>query len=198
MSNINLLPWRQELKDRRKKTFAKIILTGVVIGFFVSGIIAALYSVQIEGQKNRNQTWRDEIRIVDAQIVEISKLKEYRQSLIDRMNAINILQQSRNYAVRLYSDLPTLVASGIYLTGMKVATGSVKVSGLAESNPRLSSMLRNIDNSKWLGNGAIAQTRAESKDGKKIVPTLPDGLYEFNMSFVIKGDTQNANNGGAK
>jgi type IV pilus assembly protein PilN len=71
---------------------------------------------------------------------------------------------------------------------------TVSVNGLTEANTRLSSMIRNIDNSKWLGNGSITQTKAESKDGKRILPTLPDGLYEFNMQFSILGDGNNAKN----
>jgi type IV pilus assembly protein PilN len=71
---------------------------------------------------------------------------------------------------------------------------TVSVNGLTEANTRLSSMIRNIDNSKWLGNGSITQTKAESKDGKRILPTLPDGLYEFNMQFNILGEGNNAKN----
>ena len=81
---------------------------------------------------------------------------------------------------------------------MKYDNRVVNLTGLAESNPRLSSMLRNIDNSQWLGGGSITQTKAEVRDGKKIIPTLPDGLYSFGMSFVVQDDQndQAADKGG--
>lgn len=199
MSNINLLPWRQELKDRKVQAFYKLLGTFAVIGLGVAALVWFFFDVQISTQNSRLQEWKSQIAIVDAQIAEIAKLKEHRQQLIDRMNAINTLQQSRNIPVHLYSDLPTLVASGIYLTDMNFANRQIRVNGLAESNPRLSSMLRNIDNAKWLGNGSISQTKAEVKDGKKVIPTLPDGLYEFNMAFnVMAEDGIQSNNGGKK
>jgi type IV pilus assembly protein PilN len=168
--------------------------------FFVAGaIIAILFffalDMQISRQNSRNSQWENEIKVVDQKIAEIEKLKQRRQELIDRMNAIDKLQQSRNIPVHLYSDLPTLVSSGVYLGYMNYDNRIVKVGGLAESNPRLSSMLRNIDNSQWLGNGSITQTKAEVRDGKKIIPTLPDGLYAFDMFFSVL-DTQN--NAGAQ
>lgn len=96
--------------------------------------------------------------------------------------------------MHLFSDLPTLVASGVYLNGLKFDNRVVGVKGLAESNPRVSSMLRNIENSKWLGQGAISQTKAEVRDGKKIVPTLPDGLYDFDMSFKVLDSNDSLSN----
>ena len=195
MSNINLLPWREVIKERQRKNFFKLMFI-----FFVAGaIIAILFffdlDMQISRQNSRNSQWENEIKVVDQKIAEIEKLKQRRQELIDRMNAIDKLQQSRNIPVHLYSDLPTLVSSGVYLGYMNYDNRIVKVGGLAESNPRLSSMLRNIDNSQWLGNGSITQTKAEVRDGKKIIPTLPDGLYAFDMFFSVL-DTQN--NAGAQ
>ena len=110
------------------------------------------------------------------------------------MKAIDTLQQNRNIAVHLFSDLPTLVASGVYLNGLKFDNRVVGVKGLADSNPRVSSMLRNIENSQWLGQGGISQTKAEVRDGKKIVPTLPDGLYDFDMSFKVLDSNDSLSN----
>ena len=166
MSNINLLPWREEIRERQKSSFFKLMLAFIGAGVLVSVCV---------------YLWFDEA--VNQKIAEIEKLKERRQQLIDRMNAIDKLQQSRNIPVHLYSDLPTLVSSGVYLASMKYDNRVVNLTGLAESNPRLSSMLRNIDNSQWLGGGSITQTKAEVRDGKKIIPTLPDGLYSFGMSY---------------
>ena len=196
MSNINLLPWREEIRERQKSSFYKLMLTFVGAGVLVSVCVYLWFDYMIGTQETRNQAWNSEA--VNQKIAEIEKLKERRQQLIDRMNAIDKLQQSRNIPVHLYSDLPTLVSSGVYLASMKYDNRVVNLTGLAESNPRLSSMLRNIDNSQWLGGGSITQTKAEVRDGKKIIPTLPDGLYSFGMSFVVQDDQndQAADKGG--
>lgn len=174
------------------------MLTFVGAGVLVSVCVYLWFDYMIGTQETRNQAWNREIEAVNQKIAEIEKLKERRQQLIDRMNAIDKLQQSRNIPVHLYSDLPTLVSSGVYLASMKYDNRVVNLTGLAESNPRLSSMLRNIDNSQWLGGGSITQTKAEVRDGKKIIPTLPDGLYSFGMSFVVQDDQndQAADKGG--
>ncbi len=185
MSNINLLPWRQELRDRQRNTYYKV-LTSVVL--LAAGIVILVYLGfdYLKNQEAEKATYlRGEIAKVDRELTEIAALKQKKQELIDRMNAIDSLQQSRNIAVHLYSDLPTLTATGLYLNSMSFSGGVVNIKGLAESNPRVSSMLRNVDNSKWLGNSSIVQTKAEVRDGKKVVPTLPDGLYEFDMKFSI-------------
>lgn len=185
MSNINLLGWREELIERQKKAFISAVVVSIIIGAVVVGAVWAFLSIWQENQQSRNSYLTVEIAKVDQEIAEIAKLKEKRQNLINRMNAIDTLQQNRNIAVHLFSDLPSLVASGVYLNSLSFKNRVVGVKGLAESNPRVSSMLRNVDNSKWLGQGTITQTKAEVKDGKKIVPTLPDGLYDFDVAFRV-------------
>ncbi|WP_406545951.1 PilN domain-containing protein [Succinimonas sp.] len=201
MSNINLLPWRQQLKKKSKDAFIKIL-----VGFFLVGVSIVVLgylwlSFEINTQQGRNKEFKEQIAQLDQQIAEIAKLKERRQELIDRMKAIETLQQNRNIAVHLFSDLPTLVASGVYLDSMKFDQRTAQVKGMAESNPRVSSMLRNIDNSKWLGQSNITETKAEMQNGQRKLPTLPDGLYNFVMSFKVVDSTDalNAgNNGGTK
>ena len=192
MSNINLLPWREVIKERQRKNFFKLMFIFFVAGAIIAILFFFALDMQISRQNSRNSQWENEIKVVDQKIAEIEKLKQRRQELIDRMNAIDKLQQSRNIPVHLYSDLPTLVSSGVYLGYMNYDNRIVKLGGLAESNPRLSSMLRNIDNSQWLGNGTITQTKAEVRDGKKIIPTLPDGLYAFDMLFSVLDSQNNA------
>ncbi len=197
MSNINLLDWRQELIARQKKTFINYLIFSAILGALVCAAAYFTFEGLKDAQTSKNQFLTTEIKKVEEQIREIEKLKQYRQSLIDRMNAIDTLQQNRNIAVHLFSDLPNLTATGLYLNNMNFKDRVVGIKGLAESNPRVSSMLRNIENSKWLGQGAIGQTKAEVKDGKKIVPTLPDGLYDFDMSFRVL-NSADANNADAK
>jgi type IV pilus assembly protein PilN len=195
MSNINLLPWRQELRDRARSAYYKVLIITGLIGLAI--VICSAFGLdQLKNNEDAKATFlKSEISSVERELQEIKKLKEKKQELIDRMNAIDSLQQSRNIAVHLYSDLPTLTSTGLYLKSMDYKNRTISVRGLAESNPRVSSMLRNVDNSKWLGNSVIVQTKAEVRDGKKVVPTLPDGLYEFEMKFSVT-DSSNSQKGG--
>jgi type IV pilus assembly protein PilN len=195
MSNINLLPWRQQLKKKSKDAFFKIITAFVLIALVVAAAGYFYLEFAISTQNHRNSEFEQQIAQLDQQIAEIAKLKERRQELIDRMKAIETLQQNRNIAVHLFSDLPTLVASGVYLDSMKFDQRTAQVKGMAESNPRVSSMLRNIDNSKWLGQSNITETKAEMQNGQRKLPTLPDGLYNFVMSFKVVDSTDALNAG---
>lgn len=197
MSNINLLPWRQQLKKKSKDAFFRIIVAFILIAFAVVAAVYFYLEFAISTQNHRNEEFKQQIAQLDKQIAEIAKLQERRQELIDRMKAIETLQQNRNIAVHLFSDLPTLVASGVYLDSMKFDQRTAQVKGMAESNPRVSSMLRNIDNSKWLGQSNITETKAEMQNGQRKLPTLPDGLYNFVMSFKVV-DSKDALNAGNK
>jgi type IV pilus assembly protein PilN len=197
MSNINLLPWRQQLKKKSKDAFIKILVAFILVGVSIVVLGYLWLSFEINTQQGRNKEFKEQIAQLDQQIAEIAKLKERRQELIDRMKAIETLQQNRNIAVHLFSDLPTLVASGVYLDSMKFDQRTAQVKGMAESNPRVSSMLRNIDNSKWLGQSNITETKAEMQNGQRKLPTLPDGLYNFVMSFKVV-DSKDALNAGNK
>jgi type IV pilus assembly protein PilN len=195
MSNINLLPWRQQLKKKSKDAFIKILVAFILVGVSIVVLGYLWLSFEIKTQQDRNKEFKEQIAQLDQQIAEIAKLKERRQELIDRMKAIETLQQNRNIAVHLFSDLPTLVASGVYLDSMKFDQRTAQVKGMAESNPRVSSMLRNIDNSKWLGQSNITETKAEMQNGQRKLPTLPDGLYNFVMSFKVVDSTDALNAG---
>lgn len=195
MSNINLLPWRQQLKKKSKDAFIKILVAFILVGVSIVVLGYLWLSFEISTQQGRNKEFKEQIAQLDQQIAEIAKLKERRQELIDRMKAIETLQQNRNIAVHLFSDLPTLVASGVYLDSMKFDQRTAQVKGMAESNPRVSSMLRNIDNSKWLGQSNITETKAEMQNGQRKLPTLPDGLYNFVMSFKVVDSTDALNAG---
>lgn len=189
MSNINLLPWRQQLRERQRNSFFKLIVLFFVIGLIGSVAVYCAFSFQINRQNSRNNELQTEIAKVDEQIKEISALQARIDELNRRMQAIDTLQHNRNIVVHLFSDLPSLVSSGVYLKSMDFNDHIISVHGLAESNPRVSSMLRNIDNSQWLGNGSISQTKADSRDGQKLIPTLPDGLYQFDMAFGVIGES---------
>ena len=137
MSNINLLPWRESAKERQKQGF--FILLGVAC-LIAAGIVFAVnqyFNHQISAQNQRNQFLQHEIAILDTQIGQINEIKAQKLSLVNRMKLIDTLQQSRNVSVRLFNDLPVVIANGVYLQSVNVNQSQIDAVGKAEAYNRV-------------------------------------------------------------
>jgi type IV pilus assembly protein PilN len=150
MPRINLLPWRAEQRQQRKKEFL-IALAGTLV---VAVGVVYLSKITVEGwtraQNGRNEILRDEIAELDKQIEEIEGLESQRQRLLARMQVITQLQRSRPEVVHLFDELVNAIPEGVNLTEV-VQTGSrIELSGEAQSSTRVSALMRNIDGSEWL------------------------------------------------
>jgi type IV pilus assembly protein PilN len=170
MVNINLLPWREELRAQRKREFGMMALLAVlVVGAGLFGWHQYNESL-IEYQKQRNAFLEGEIAKVNKQIKEIRGLEKTRKQLIARMKVVADLQSQRPLVVHLFDELVTTLPSGVYLTSMQQRGHTITVTGHAESNARVSAYMRNIDASPWL---AKPQLRIiEQKAGKDSSPTF--------------------------
>ena len=177
MSNINLLPWRESAKERQKQGF--FILLGVAC-LIAAGLVFAVnqyFNHQISAQNQRNQFLQHEIAILDTQIGQINEIKAQKQSLVNRMKLIDTLQQSRNVSVRLFNDLPVVIANGVYLQSVNVNQSQIDTVGKAEAYNRVASTMRLIDGSGWLGQTAINSIFANDTAFMK--------LSEFSMQFNV-------------
>ncbi|MFC3914770.1 PilN domain-containing protein [Pseudaeromonas sharmana] len=181
MSNINLLPWREVAKQRQKNIFLAMLGITVLLSCGVVLLVNLFFNQAIKHQEERNQFLQSEIVLLDARIGQINKLKARRQELIDRMKLIDQLQQSRNQVVHLYSDLPKLVASGVYLDSLGLIDGRIDMVGKTEAHSRVASMMRMIDKSGWLGQTNISSIFATPQP--EGVPSF--ALSEFSMMFRI-------------
>ena len=166
MARINLLPWREEKRKQRQVQFN--IFMGMV-GAGGALTVLALYGAMntaISNQNDRNKFLNDQIAYVDRQIDQIKDLQERKQNLLARMTIIQQLQQSRPTEVHLFDQLVRTLPPGIYLTSMTQSGDNLTILGNAESSARVSTYLRNIDASPWLGepNLQIVQKDA-SKSG---------------------------------
>ncbi len=183
MSNINLLPWREASKRRQKRLFLGVLGIAAVLALSLVLLVDFIYKKAAENQERRNQYLQGEITQLDARIVEINKLKKRRSDLIERMQLIDRLQQSRNQAVHLYNDLPALVTTGVYLDSLAVKAGQVDVVGRTEAHSRVASMVRLIDKSGWLGQTSISSIFATAGADKDKGQTI--ALSQFSMMFKI-------------
>jgi len=146
---INLLPWREERREEKKKEFLNVLL-GVV--FIAGGLILAVdrfYSSEIDDQLSRNKYLEAKIVLLEERIDEIKLLQSKRNQLLSRMKVIQELQGNRPIIVRLFDELAKQLADRVFFTEMKVAGPKIEVQGIAESNNRISNQLRNFSDSPW-------------------------------------------------
>ena len=155
MPKINLLPWREELREKRKKDFLVALLGAVLFGGLV--VYGSKLTVQswISGQNARNGVLKDEIAKLDKQIEQISGLETQKKRLIARMQIIDQLQRSRPEVVHLFDELVNTLPEGVYLTQVKQTGDRIEIRGQAQSSTRVSALMRNIDKSEWLKNPSL-------------------------------------------
>ena len=150
MTQINLLPWREELRQEQKKQFAVMAVMTCVLAAAIVALIHFQMQAKIDYQLSRNSFLTAEIAKVDEEIKEISELQKVRRSLIERMEVIQDLQGSRPSIVHLFTEIVSTVPNGVYLKTLTQAGGNLLINGEAESNARVSTYMRNLSASEWL------------------------------------------------
>lgn len=151
MARINLLPWREEKRRLRQRQFTVVLIVVGVTSAFVSGLIYLGYDGAIANQNARNQYLSDQIKLMDDKIAQIKDLQERKQRLLARMQIIEQLQASRPVEVHLFDQLVKTLPAGVYLTSVVQNGENLTLTGEAESSARVSTYLRNIDASLWIG-----------------------------------------------
>lgn len=151
MARINLLPWREEKRRLRQRQFITVAIVVGVASAFISGLIYLGYDGAIANQNARNQYLTDQIKLMDDKIAQIKDLQEKKQRLLARMQIIEQLQASRPIEVHLFDQLVKTLPAGVYLTAVVQNGDNLTINGEAESSARVSTYLRNIDSSPWLG-----------------------------------------------
>ncbi|UTW09548.1 type 4a pilus biogenesis protein PilN [Pseudomonas benzenivorans] len=160
MARINLLPWREQLREERKQRFL-VALGGVLVVAAGAVFLGDQYlNGAIEQQNSRNEFVRKEIAVLDARIKEISELKTRREQLLERMKIIQDLQGNRPIIGRVFDQLVRTLPDGVYFTGLKLTGKSIAILGAAESNNRVSNLMRNLDSSEWLESPNLTEVKA--------------------------------------
>jgi type IV pilus assembly protein PilN len=150
MPRINLLPWRSELRQRRKKEFLVALAGGVVLAFGVVYLSKLTVQGWTRAQQGRNEILRNEIVELDKQIKEIENLETQRSRLVARMQVISQLQRARPEVVHLFDELVNAVPEGVNFTQVVQQGNRIELTGSAQSSTRVSALMRNIDASEWL------------------------------------------------
>ena len=148
---INLLPHREAARKRRREAFFAALGASAIAGGVVAGAIFVWYAAQISNQQSKNLVLQTEIKRLEAQIKDIATLQQEIAALRARQQAVEDLQADRNMPVHLLNELVAQLPDGVYVTSMKQDNQTVTLQGMAQSNERVSELLRNLgNNSPWL------------------------------------------------
>ncbi len=185
MAKINLLPWREELRNKKKKDFINAIFLAVL----VTGLILGLTHMYIDGEKSyqdtRNEMLQKEIAILDEKIVAIKSIEEKKAKLLAKIDLITKLQTSRPEIVHLFDEIPRVTPDGIFISKFMQLGNGVTFEGKSESNARVSAFMKGIEASMWL------------TDPKLDVIRTPDKNEKGQLSdFVLKAKQAAKNNAG--
>lgn len=158
---INLLPHREAARKRRREAFNAAMLASALAGLLIAGAIYWWFDLMIENQQGRNEFLRGQIKVVETQIKEIANIEEEITALRARQKAVEDLQADRNLPVHMLSELVTQLPDGVYVTSLRQVDQVVTMQGMAQSNERISEMLRNLsDNTPWFSKPDLVEILA--------------------------------------
>ncbi len=178
MAQINLLPWREERRQELKKQFLISLVFVLATGAGLVLLADRIVNGQIDNQNARNQYLTENIKVLDKQVAEIRDLQKRRNQLLDRMRVIQELQGNRPIIVRVLDQLVRTVPDGVFYTNLSTKGKTISISGIAESNNRVSSLMRRLDASDWLANPNLDKVRA--------APQYGDQATTFNLTVKLQ------------
>jgi type IV pilus assembly protein PilN len=160
MIRINLLPHREERRKQQQQQFIILLVGGFVIGTAVWFVVRSYLDEQFETQRARNQYLQAEIVKLDKQIAEIQKLKEQTAALLARKRVVETLQSNRSEVVHLLDQLVRQLPDGVYLKAVRQTGTRVTITGLTESQARVSTLMRNLESSPNLESPGLVEIKA--------------------------------------
>lgn len=171
MPRINLLPWREAERKRKRQEFGAALLLAVVVAAVIGFGVRIQMQSAIDSQLERNAYLKQEIAELDKQITEILDLEAKKQRLIARMQVIEQLERSRPEIVHVFDQLVRTLPEGVHLTSVKQTNRRIQIRGVAQSSTRVASYMRNIDASEWLAEPSldILQTKGSGDGGSDFV-----------------------------
>jgi type IV pilus assembly protein PilN len=189
MVRINLLPHREQKRQARQRQFVSLVVGLGVLALAVVGLGHVVIAERIENQNSRNALLKGEIAKLDEQIKEIDRLRDQTQALLARKQVVETLQANRTEAVHLLDQLVRQLPDGIYLRSVKQNGTRVTLTGYAQSNARVSTLMRNIEGSPWLTQPELVEIKSVAVDKQKV--------NEFTLVIQVKRAIQMPDTGPA-
>ena len=169
MTRINLLPWR----EMRRKELSKQVLRGSIFAWALMALIVFYvhfyyYGSLIDNQRQRNDFLTKEIATLNEQIQSINSIQQRKEALIARMEVIQQLQRDRTQIVHVLDDLVRKLPEGLYLTALSKKGKDISLAGVAQSNARISALMRNLDSSDWFANPNLDVINVAQEGGDRV------------------------------
>jgi type IV pilus assembly protein PilN len=178
MARINLLPHRSERRKRARQHFFVVAGGTALLGALIVVAMHGFYAAKIETQSERNRFMKSEIAKLDKEIAEINKLKEEIAALLARKQVIETLQADRAQTVHLLEQLVRQMPEGVYLRSVWQKGNTIHLAGYAQSNARVSTLMRNIEASPWLERPVLVEVKSASVDKRRV--------SDFNLDLGLK------------
>jgi type IV pilus assembly protein PilN len=177
-ARINLLPHRAEKRKRAKQHFIVVSAGTAIVGLLIVGLMHSYYAERINAQEGRNAFLKSEMAKLDKEIAEINKLRDEIQALLARKQVIETLQADRAQTVHLLDELVKQMPEGVFLKSVTQRGPRIQLLGYAQSNARVSTLMRNIEASRWLASPELIEVRAAPLEKRKV--------SEFTMFVSLK------------
>ena len=190
MIRINLLPHRAAKRRARAQQFYLFVAAVVILAGAIWAMGFTFISAEINAQETKNAFLKREVAALDKEIAEIKKLKEQTDSLLARKRVIEALQANRTETVHLFNELGRQVPEGIYFKSIKQTGSIIMVSGYAQSNARINTLMNNFNDSPLLQDSKLIETKAETVANRR--------LNAFSVSVSITRQTTDADKKGKK
>lgn len=177
MIRINLLPHREEKRKARRQQFVAFSGATLLFGALIVGLVNGVISGYVSAQDEKNAFLKTEIAVLDKSIDEIKRLREQTDALIQRKQVIESLQGNRSEAVGLFNELAKNVPEGVYIRKVSQQGGKINLIGYAQSNARVSSLMRNLESSPLLERPTLVEIKGSNVDKRR--------MNEFNLDLYI-------------
>lgn len=160
MIRINLLPHREIKRAARRRQFNYLLVATLVLAAGVIGLGQVWISGRLDNQEERNGVLRLEITKLDSQIKEIKKIREETQALLERKQVVETLQSNRTEVVHLFDEIIRVLPEGLYIKSLKQAGDQIDLSGYTQSSARVSTLMRNLEDSPWFEQPTLVEIKA--------------------------------------
>ncbi|AZG71875.1 PilN domain-containing protein [Shewanella livingstonensis] len=185
MANINLLPWREEAREKQKRDFIGILALVFLVTSLVVYLFLGFLDVVTDDQRQRNAYLESEISLLDTQIAEIRKITERKKDIERRTEIILNLQQSRNLPTHVLDELVRIVPPGIYLSSIEKKGSVLLIEGRSESNNNVANMMRKVKTSTYLNDPSMQSIVTQNEELRQ--------LQRFKLRVTIRDESQTTN-----
>ena len=190
MARINLLPWREQLREERKKQFLSILVLIVIVAGLLVFLGDRTLDAKTSHQNARNEFLRKEIQLLDGRIKEIDQLQAERTQLLDRMKIIQDLQGNRPIIVRVFDEMVRTLPDGVHFTSVNMKGSVVSIKGGAESNSRVSNLMRQMDASDWLAAPNLTAVKAVTQGALEQANEFEMSVRQTEPGAAAEGEQQ--------